>query len=248
MGNVRKFQRKQPHTIKKLLFILLLLAIGCYVMFDLFRITTIRIQGSQRYSEEEMKEFLMTETLDRNSLYFFLKYTYGEKPVMPFIQDFDITLVDNHTVELTVYEKLVTGCVEFMGEYMYFDKDGIVVESSSKRESGVPQIVGLTFQRIALHEEIQIQAQELFETILDLTKLIRQYDIAVDVISFSKEYEVTLTCGNSKVLLGKHEFYDIPLSQLNSILAASDGVAYSYDMRKYTEPGQKFIVKKLEQK
>ena len=28
-------------------------------------------------------------------------------------------------------EKRVTGC-EYLGEYLYFDKDGIVVESSSK--------------------------------------------------------------------------------------------------------------------
>ena len=246
MKNVRKFKRKRFPFLKKLILVALLVAVGYFLMFDTFRVTKINVEGSERYTEDEIRDYLITDTLDHNSLYLLLKYKYGDKPVIPFVQDFDIELVNKNTIEIHIYEKVVTGCVEFLGEYMYFDKDGIVVETSSEKEENIPQIVGLSYTRIALHEQIQIQKQSLFNTILNLTKLIRQYQIDVDTITFDSDYEVTLTCGNSKVLLGKHDFYDVPLSQLNNILAASEGVAYSYDMRNYTKAGQKFIVKKLE--
>ena len=41
-----------------------------------------------------------------------------------------------------VYEKSVAGYVEYMGRYMYFDQDGIVVESSETRTEGIPQVTG----------------------------------------------------------------------------------------------------------
>ena len=248
MKNVRKFKRKRNHVLRKLILVALLLGVGYFLMFDTFRVTQIVIKGSERYTEDEMKDYIITEKLDENSIFLFLKYKYREKPVIPFVQDFDVKLINKNTIEITVYEKVVTGCVDFLGEYMYFDKDGIVVETSVEKEENVPQIVGLSFSRIALYEQVQIQKQDLFDTILDLTKLIRQYGIDVSTIAFDKDYEVTLTCGNSKVLLGQHDFYDVPLSQLNNILAASEGVAYSYDMRNYTEPGQEFVVKKIEER
>ena len=43
-------------------------------------------------------------------------------------------------MNVTIYEKAVVGYINYMGCNMYFDKDGIVVESSSKLYSGVPQI------------------------------------------------------------------------------------------------------------
>ena len=35
-----------------------------------------------------------------------------------------------NTVTVQVYEKSVAGCIEYMENYVYFDKDGIVLETS----------------------------------------------------------------------------------------------------------------------
>lgn len=248
MSNVRKFKRHRFRGLKKLIVIAALLVATYFLIFELFRVNRIVIVGSERYTEEEMKSYLMTERLDSNSLYLWIKYKYREKPNIPFVQDIGIELLDKNTIQVTVYEKLVTGCVKFMGEFMYFDKDGIIVETSSKKEEKIPQVIGLNFTKIALYEQLEIQKQSLFQTILDLTKLISQYDLSVDEISFDSDYNVTLNCGESTVLLGQHDFYDVPLSQLGNILGASGGVAYCYDLSNYTEPGQAFHATKIEPK
>ena len=47
---------------------------------------------------------------------------------------------------ITVYEKAVIGYIRYMGCNMYFDKDGIVVESSTETFEKVPEIIGLKFK------------------------------------------------------------------------------------------------------
>lgn len=246
MSNVRKFKRHRFRLLKKLVVTAIILVGLYFLIFDLFRVTHIVVEGSDRYTEEEIKNYMMTDRLDQNSLYFFVKYRYRQKPDIPFIQDVGIQFVDKNTIQVTLYEKIITGCVEYMGEYMYFDKDGIVVETSQEREPSVPLILGLKFTRIALNEQIQIQKQSLFQVILDLTKLIKEYELDVNDITFDSDYEVTLTCGKNIVLLGKHDYYGKPLSQLKNIMAAKKG-AYCYNLKNYTEPGQSFIANKIEE-
>lgn len=245
-NNVRKFKRKRFRVLKKFILIIMILATMYVLYFEVFKLSRIEIEGSERYTEEEIRKYLVHDKFDEDSLYFYFNYKYRRKPEIPFIQDIDVVLKDRNTVEVTLYEKIVTGCVEFMGEYMYFDKDGIIVESSDQKEEDVLEIVGLQFNRIAMNEQLVVQKQSLFDTILNLTQLIHSYEIPVDKLAFNRDYEVTLTCGKSTVYLGKHDFYDVPLSQLNNILAKSKGKALAYYMQDYTEAGQRFTVKELE--
>ena len=48
------------------------------------------------------------------------------------MQRYDIDFDGPFAVSITVYEKNVVGYVDYMSSHMYFDKDGIIVESSSE--------------------------------------------------------------------------------------------------------------------
>ena len=52
------------------------------------------------------------------------------------------------------------------GSYLYFDRDGIVVESSRIKLEDIPVITGLNFSRIVLHEQLKVQKEEMFTVIL----------------------------------------------------------------------------------
>ena len=51
-------------------------------------------------------------------------------PCMPRADVMDVKVPAPDTIKIIVYEKALTGYVRFMDTYMYFDKDGYVVESS----------------------------------------------------------------------------------------------------------------------
>ena len=71
-----------------------------------------------------------------------------------------------------------------MGCNMYFDKDGIVVESSTEEYENVPEIDGLKFDSIVLNAKLDTGNPEVYNTILELTHSFDKYDIQVDKVYF----------------------------------------------------------------
>ncbi|MDF2944540.1 MAG: hypothetical protein K0S01_3398 [Herbinix sp.] len=228
----------------RIMAILLVIGIPAVLFVSTFHIKKIEVVGAKRYTTEQITEQLMQTKQDSNAIYLYLKYNYFTKVRIPFVEKVDIEMVDNHTVTIFVYEKMVAGCVDFMGEYLYFDKDGIIVESSSKRLEDIPIINGLQFDKIVLNEKLKVQKDELFDIIINLTQLIEKYDLGVDTISFNNKYEVTVDCGDIKVLLGKRSTYDEVLSELKNILVKAKGMEITLDMRNYVK-GTDNIIGKL---
>jgi len=246
----------QKRIIHKLLTFLLILGIPAILVTSSFYLKNITVLGSNRYTSDEITGEIIKSKLDSNALYTYLKYKYFTNVTIPFVEKIDIEMVDNHSLDIYVYEKIVIGCVEFMGEYLYFDKDGIIVESSPKRLEDIPLIKGLEYDKIILNEKFEVQKNKLFDmeiqkinlfdVILNLTLLIGQYELNVDTISFSRNYEVTLDCDDIKVQLGKKKNYDEAIAELKNILLETDGMNLTIDMRKYDKDTEAIIAKPKE--
>ena len=230
-------------VLKKSVILLLIISIPSALFISTFRVEKMDVVGAKRYTADQIKQQVMQTKLDSNTLYLYLKYHYFSNVKMPFVEKIDVDLVDNHSVTLYVYEKMVAGCVEFMGEYLYFDKDGIVVESSATQLEDIPIIRGLEFNKIILNEKLEVQKEELFDVIINMTQLIEKYELDVDTISFSSQYEVTIDCGDVKVLLGKKSTYDEALAELKNILEEAKGMEITIDMRNYVKGTHNIIGK-----
>jgi cell division protein FtsQ len=228
---------------RKSVAILLIIGIPAVLFVSTFHIKKLEVVGVKRYTPEQITEQLIQSKKDSNAIYLYLKYNYLTDVRIPFVEKVEIELVDNHTVTIYVYEKMVAGCVDFMGEYLYFDKDGIIVESSSKQIDDIPIIKGLEFDTIVISEKLEVQKDELFDVIINLTQLIEKYDLGVDTISFNNKYEVTVDCGDIKVLLGKRSTYDEVLSEIKNILTEANGLELTLDMRNYVK-GTDYIIGK----
>ena len=105
------------------------------------------------YTEDEIKKIVMSGPLGNNSLYLSLKYRDRGIQDVPFVDVMNVSILAPDTIKITVYEKALAGYVKYLDTYMYFDKDGYVVESSGIRTQGVPQITGLAFNHIVLGEQ-----------------------------------------------------------------------------------------------
>ena len=230
---------------KRLLAVLLIIGIPALLFVSTFHIKKVDVVGSERYKAEQITEQIIQTKPDSNALFLYLKYRYFSNVNIPFVEKVDVEMVNNHSITINVYEKMVAGCVEFMGEYLYIDKDGIVVESSSIRLEDIPLIRGLQYDKIILNEKLELEEQknELFDVIINLTQLIEKYDLGVDTISFSNKYEVTVDCAGIKVLLGKKDTYDEVLSELKNILKEAEGMELTIDMRNYVKGTNNFSAK-----
>ncbi|HHV13129.1 MAG TPA: hypothetical protein GXX75_22920 [Clostridiales bacterium] len=142
---------------RKLLILLVIAAVPAAVLLTAFRIKTVEVIGAQEYTSEQIKEHVIASPQEHNALYLYLKYKFFPVPELPFVEKLDVEMNSSHAITIYVYEKMVAGCVEFMGEYLYFDKDGMVVESSSKRLDRIPEIKGLKFKEIILNERLRVE-------------------------------------------------------------------------------------------
>lgn len=241
-------------VMKFLILIFVILVIGITILLAT-RLSNVTIDGSLHYSEEEIKEILISQETDRNTLLFYLRHKYKE-PYIPFIEKIDISLIDRNTVHLQVHEKIIIGGIEYMGSFMYFDRDGIIVESSNEKVPHVPIVIGLHFNKLILHEKIEVSQPNIFNVILNITQLIHRYDIGGNEINFTKNLEVILTIDNIQVLLGKRDNYDEQIAQLPNLLESvkEDEKLYTgnhkgllIDMKEYKEGQDKIIARPIYQ-
>jgi cell division protein FtsQ len=235
----RKWLSVKQMTV--ILGILTLLAVGIWG-FNNYRLKEITVDGLSRYSEEEFLQkmesgfpFLLTPL-------YCLQDSLVQKTI-PFVEKYEIEYIDGHSARILVHEKRVTGCVIVMGRYMFFDKDGIVVETADARIEGIPVINGLKFDEIVLFKKLNVQKQSLFDTILELTRLIEKKKFIVNEITFDSNYEVTLYLDNLSVQLGKRINYDEQISALEGILKSIQGRTGVIDMRNYTKENGEVILK-----
>ena len=161
----------------------LLFAVLAAAAFSL-RIQTITYVGNTHYSDEEMTALLYPGLKERLLVYDLFRDRFGEKENIPFIERVEKHYSGTSAVEVIVYEKSITGCIHYMGSYMFFDKDGMIVESSGEMIQGIPVIQGLSFQKIVLYQKLPVRNEDVFEGILNLTQLISLYHIPVATIRF----------------------------------------------------------------
>ncbi len=209
-----------------------------------YTVQTVYVEGNVHYSEEEIKSFVMDGMLGDNSLYLSLKYSHKGVENIPFVDVMDVVILSPDTIKIIVYEKALTGYIKYMDTYMYFDKDGYVVECSNVKTEGVPQITGLTFDHMVLGEQLPIEDTQIFNRILDITKLLKKYELSADKIYFHASGEVTLYFGDIKAALGgDYTGLEDKFMRLPESLAQLQGRSGTLQMQKYDVNDGKYTFK-----
>ena len=241
----KKKKRKRISTFKThrsiyiiagiILAVLIAIGIGVKYIKDTYTVTNIYVTGNIHYSNEEIIGMVMDGPLSHNSLYLSFKYRDRSIEDIPFIEKMDVDIVSPDTIRINVYEKAVAGYIAYLGRYMYFDRDGIIVESSFDRTEGVPEVMGLSFDYVVMHEKLPVENEAVFSEILDLTQLLDKYKLNADKIFFDSSYNVYLYFGEIEVSLGTEEFIDEKIIQLQYILPQLEGKKGILEMKDYDD-------------
>ncbi|MBQ8813459.1 MAG: cell division protein FtsQ/DivIB [Lachnospiraceae bacterium] len=206
-----------------LIVLLFALVFGVYLFSQNTWVENITVEGNEHYSDQEFLELIFPEPYDRLTVNVWLSEQRDEHREIPFVSRYEITLKDMHSAEIMVYEKNIIACLEYMGSIMYFDKDGIVVESEEANNEGVPQITGIEFSQIVMHQPIAVENQEIFTAILNLTQLLALYELDVDRVYYNDDLSARLYMDGLKVELGDGRFMDEKIMELKSILPSLAG-------------------------
>lgn len=232
---------------KFLIFLCVIVVIGFigFVGYSL-RVTSISYEGNSKYTEEELNLLIFDEAYSMNPFYLFFHIRSGKQKQIPFIETYDIEFVNWNQIKIHIYEKGMVGYVEYKGYYMYFDKDGIVVESSKEILEHTVLISGLVFNHIVLHEKLPIEKEEVFNLILNLTQMISKHEIPADKIHFSTSMEITLYIENIKINLGGDIYLNEKIAKVKDLLPNISGLSGTIFMEEFMEDTDTFWFKKEE--
>lgn len=211
-----------------------LIAAYSYVITN-YRVTTVYVEGNVHYTDEEVIGMVMEGHYGNNSLLLSLKYKDKSVEGVPFVEKMDVSVLDPHTIKIEVYEKALAGYVEYLEKYMYFDKDGIVVESSDKKTTGVPMVTGFHFDYVILHEPLPVEDETIFKSVLNITQLVNKYNLTVDRIYFGSDDTLTLYFGGVRAALGTFENLDEKIMRLQDMLPNLTEKNGTLHMENYTE-------------
>lgn len=211
------------------------------------RITNIEVSGNRQYTKEQIIDLIFDGRWSRNSAYCYYESRFREHKSIPFIEEYRIEFKSPTHVEVVVFEKSVVGYVSYMSSYMYFDKDGIIVESSGEQLPGVPWITGLEFGHIVLHQPLPVGDQDIFEDILNLAQVLSVNGVQVDKINYNSFGEAQLFIGDVTVELGSDENLNGKITELKDILPHLDGLSGTLYLDTYDEsnssPTYRFVKK-----
>ncbi|MDO4965322.1 MAG: FtsQ-type POTRA domain-containing protein [Lachnospiraceae bacterium] len=226
--------------------LLILVCVGIILVKEYCTVTTVDVSGNDHYTEQEIKDLVMAGPYGDNTIFLYLKYNGRSVDDIPFIEKMDIKILSPSHIKIEVYEKALAGYIEYLGHYLYFDREGIVVESAVKPIEGIPFVTGLEFDHVVLHDKLPVKDDNVFSLILVITQLLTKYNIPTDRIYFDHNQDITLYFGDARVLLGTEKYIDEKINELSLLLPKLEGYSGVLHMENYKGEGGNFTFEKDE--
>jgi len=166
---MRRYDYKRRRVLPKSLVILIVIFVSALILISAFfyvkyayTVKNVFVEGNIHYTDDEIKAIILKDKYADNSLFLSYKYKNKEITDIPFIETINVSVESKDTIKISVYEKTLAGYIDYLGKNIYFDKDGIVVEVSEVYTQGVPEVVGVSFDYVVLHEALPAKDKDIF--------------------------------------------------------------------------------------
>lgn len=217
MGAVA-MQKKRYFRGGILLIIALLLIIGGALAVWNLRLTDITISNSTYYTDDELLAYVFPEAKYYRTVYTLWNNRFGEQEDIPFVKSYELKVTGLHSAEITVYEKTIIGYIPYMGNYLYFDSEGYIVETSTEMVEGLLYIDGINFDYFVLNNQLPVEDDSVFYSVLMLGRVISQEGLDVERVYFDSDLNITLIMGDLNVYLGEATSLEEKIHTLADIL------------------------------
>lgn len=211
-----KLSKKNQLKVTGLIAVLLLA--GVIFFFTYYQVDEVQVMGSSHYSEKQIKKMVLRGPMASNSVLAPLIYTKKNTKDVPFVEGYTVTRLNRHTVCVSVKEKDIVGCIPYLDSYIYFDRNGTFIESSTERNEKIPFFDGIKVKHVVYNEELPIKDKMVMNTAVALSTIFQKNDKIPDHIEFSDDGQISLLYGDITVKLGKDEYLEDKMTRVLAIL------------------------------
>lgn len=233
----RKKRRIQKLILKIVLTVIVVLALAALIVFKVFTVQNVTVKGNSIYPDEKIQEWVLNDKYSWNSLYVFFKYKFTSTKEVPFVDSMKVSLKSPHNLQVQVYEKGVLGYlyIPSLGKNAYIDKDGFVVELSNEVIQGTTKIIGLSVPTATLYEKLPLEDKTVLKTLLNVTQLLKKYELVPESIFVTDESQVLLNYGTIQVNVGGNVYLNEKIVRLREIKPQLEGMTGTLHMENWSE-------------
>lgn len=213
-----------------------------YLSVVVFRLQQIEVTHNLYTSSEAVIEWNGRDPLSDNTLYVWWKYNHGDFSELPAVESVHAKIKSPREVVVEVKEKTFVGRVEVNGEFLYFDKEGIVSYKSGEVIDGIALIEGVETdsEKVQMGKVLPVSDTAVFEKIKEISGLLGQNELKPDKLEIAGT-DLSLWFGGVKILLGDGRYASrmeqIPpiLGKLNELYPGQNGVLHLENYEQGTE-------------
>lgn len=216
-------------------FVILVLTIAnvSLAILLLTHVQKVNVTGTEIASQTEIQEWVQEDPLTVNSLYTLFKFKSGRYELPVYLEAVNVSLSLPWEVQVQVVEKEMIACVPYKGNYVYIDKEGLVMKISQQLDEGIPYIEGVNVLKAEQFKVLKVKEEKLTSYVEDIIYEVKKNEIAPDKIVW-EENSMNLYFGEVCVELGKMN-YDVKIAELPPILKSLEGKAGVLRMEHYSE-------------
>ena len=211
------------------------LFIAALVFFVGFRVTKVQIEGNQYYTDEEIKKMVLDAPNAGNSILVMLTKTEEKTKDAQMIDHVTIKRKNRNTIVVNVKEKQMVGCLEFQGQYVNFDRQGVIQIITDEQMEGVPLIDGLSVKSVKVGQKLKGINSKKLNTILSVGKMLEKSEQKPDRLVFNDMNQLVLYYGEVEIRLGSDENMDEKMNRLSGILPQLKGMEGILHLENITE-------------
>lgn len=226
ISNLRKklqiSNKKKTWKIIGISLAVILLA-GILFFFTYFKVQNVEVMGSSHYSESEVKEMILHGPLSDNSVFAPILCSTDDAGDIPFVDGFRVKQMNHNTIVISVKEKQPVGCIPYLDSYIYFDRNGIFIESSRERKEKIPYFDGIQVDNVVMNEKLPIKGTAILNTAVALSTIFQKNDMLPDHIAFDESNQISLVYGDITVQLGEDKNLEDKMAKAFAILPKITG-------------------------
>lgn len=225
MKKSKYLERLDKKIMKTALSVAGIAVLTCVLTFLFyFQLRNVEINGNEYLTEDEVREIVLTGPLHSNT-YILSCRDYSEKVAdVPFLKSITVEQTAHDSICIHVTEKQLEGYVRYLDGYLYFDKSGVIQESTSIALEGIPCIEGLKFDYFRIGEKLPVGNESVFQSIVGVTRMITKNGLDPDRIVLDDAYNITLYFDGIIVKLGKDSEMEEKVTHLAAILPELEGL------------------------
>ena len=196
---------------------------GGIFFFTFFKVKKVEVLGNSHYTQTEIQEMVLKGIFADNSVLAPMLYSRGNVEGVAFVEGYSVARINRNTICISVKETKTVGCIPYLDSYIYFDRNGVFVESSKIRDETVPYFDGITVKRVVKGEKLPIKGTTILNTAVALATIFQKNQMLPDYIRFDENNQISLMYGDIEVMLGKDEYLEDKMARVVAILPKISG-------------------------